>query len=179
MSEFYHQQTFKLWRTSNWLTKGQRVLIWTSENQDHGCRLVGQINEKADHPTLPGNNRTWLQIHEYSITFRECHLFVYDREGQSPYERRLGSGSTTKKWIQYVQTFILQDMPYNTEFPVTVGTRVTTINVDILVIWRGAKRGTHLFGEQERNFVMATVVTGIERKCVWRYIGIWEFIGNH
>jgi len=57
-------------------------------------------------------------------------------------------------------------MPYNTEFPVTVGTRVTTINVDILVIWRGAKRGTHLFGEQERNFVMATVVTGIERKCV-------------
>ena len=62
--------------------------------------------------------------------------------------------------------FILQDMTYNTDFPVTVGTRVTILNVDILVIWRGVKRGTHLFGEQEINFVMATVVTGIERKCV-------------
>ena len=81
---------------------------------------MGQIDEHADHPTLPGNNRTVLQIQRYSNTYRECHLFVDDREGQSPRESTLGSGTASKTMSTVcAHLFILQDMTYNTDIPVT------------------------------------------------------------
>ena len=64
--------------------------------QNQGCRLLGQIDEHADHPTLLENNRTGFQNHEYSNTCRKCHLFVHVREGQSPGERNLRLGTTSK-----------------------------------------------------------------------------------
>jgi len=41
--------------------------------------------------------------------------------------------------------FILQDMTYNTDSHVTEGKRVTTLNVYILVIGRGATCDLHLY----------------------------------
>jgi hypothetical protein len=88
-----HQQTFKLSRTCYSFRK---CSFEHPKIQSQTCRLVGQIDEQADHPTLPGNNRIVLQIHQYSNTYRECHLFVDDREVQSPGERTFGSQTASK-----------------------------------------------------------------------------------
>jgi len=53
------------------LRKGNGCLFEHPKIQSHGCRLVGQIVEQADHPKLPGNNRTGLQTHEYSNPFMD------------------------------------------------------------------------------------------------------------
>ena len=123
-----HQQIYKLSVTSYWPTKRQRVLVWIFVKPKLWWQVLETNRWTCWSALLSGHNHTGIEIHEYSSPF------VGDRQGRSPVERRVRSGSMSKT-MNTVRAYliILQDMAQRIYFPDTERSRATILNVDTLV----------------------------------------------